>query len=377
MMSGTFKAPFLALALLLHLSAEAQIVPRTAIIENDALKRYLDNSDYNPHDYSYSSIGLFIPAQYARLDRPEPVVFNLPYALRGKELVLEILEDERDPVPVQTLAISPESTGCSVYNLAPGRLYCYRLKDPQSKRIVESGDFFVEGRRRMIRADNVRNIRDMGGLRTEDGATLAYGRLFRGGAMDNARGAIRDTLFDKSGWTVLHDDLFIRADIDLRSDRELLLTDNNPYNDMSQSPLGADVGHYHFPISDFGFITVGNMYGPVISCIVERLERGENVYFHCAQGADRTGVLAFLLGGMAGVCETDLARDYELTCFALCRTNHTRCSVQPYNYGPSVQYIKNNFQGETLARKIQDYLIKMHGVSPHEIESFRSIMVEE
>jgi len=108
---------------------------------------------------------------------------------------------------------------------------------------------------------------------------------------------------------------------------------------------------------------------------VNCLQRNKVTYIHCAAGADRTGVLSFLLGGMAGVCETDLARDYELTCFARNRVNHTRNSPFPYNYAPSIAYIKANFEGNTLSEKIQNYLIIKHGVTREQINTFRRIMV--
>jgi len=375
-MTRIYKAIILTLVLTASLTAaRAQMVPRMVIIENDVLRRYLDNSEYDTKDYGYTMITTIIPERYARWDRPEPVVFRWDYSPFWNEVVLEIRENEYDLVPVHAEHISPRSRSCAVYNLIPGRRYYYSLVDLLANTEYEKGNFFVEGRRRMIRADYVRNIRDFGGMVTEDSRIVKYGRLYRGAALDNARGGYRDTLFNKDGWKVLHDDLRITADVDLRSARELLLTDDFAGNDMDQSPLGADVGHYHFPISDFGAITVSNMYGPVIACIVDRLKKGDNVYFHCAQGADRTGVLAFLLGGMAGVCENDLARDYELTCMAVGRVSHTRCSQPPYNYAPSVQYIKENFKGDTLAEKIQDYLIKKHGVTREQINTFRSIMV--
>jgi len=376
-MAKAYKSIIIALSLLLLGigRAGAQIVPRLVFIENDVLRQYLDNSNYDVNDYTYTNITSVIPSGYGRWDKPEPVVFRWDFTPFWNDVVLEIREDEFDPVPIYAITVSPKVRHCSIYNLIPGRGYYYSLIDPTANTEYERGFFFVEGRRRMIRADFVRNIRDMGGMVTDDGCILRYGRLYRGAAMDNANGGRRDTLFNRDGWRVLHDELRITADVDLRGYRELLLTDDYPGNDMTQSPLGADVGHYHFPISDLGAVYVSNMYGPVISCIVDRLKKGDNVYFHCARGADRTGMIAFLLGGMAGVCENDLARDYELTCMAVGRMSHTRCSLPPYNYAPCVKYIKDNFKGNTLAEKIQDYLIKKHGITREQINTFQEIMV--
>ena len=352
-----------------------EMVPKMVIIENQVLRHYLDNSDYNPDDYTYSNMWKSLPEQYGRYDRPEPVVFRWDYSPFWNEVVLEIRENEYDPMPFQAIHVKPKSRMCEVYNLIPGRRYYYSLVDIMANTEYERGTFFVEGRRRMIRADFVRNIRDFGGMMTDDGRPLRYGLLYRGAALDNGRGGTRDSLFNRDGWEVLHNIIKIRADIDLRGPKELLLNDDYAGNDMNNCPLGADVEYYNYPISDFGAITVSNMYGPVIAQIVNCLQRNKVTYIHCAAGADRTGVLSFLLGGMAGVCETDLARDYELTCFARNRVNHTRNSPFPYNYAPSIAYIKANFEGNTLSEKIQNYLIIKHGVTREQINTFRRIMV--
>lgn len=352
--------------------AGAQIVPRMVIIENDLLTYYLDHSDYNPDDYSYTNI--FLPAQRQRWDSPAPVVFRWKENLEGA--ALEIREHEFDPIPFQAIEIKPRTKSCQVYNLIPGRWYFYTLVDARGNSIYEKGSFFVNGRRRMIRADNVRNIRDFGGMVTDDGRTLRYGLMYRGACLDWAtRGGQVDTIFTRDGWKVLHDLLKIRADIDLRSPLELNLTDDDPSNDMDKCPLGPDVEHHHYSMSAFGGIQTSGRYGPALLCILDCLQRGRNVFIHCAAGADRTGAISFLLGGMAGVCETDLARDYELTCMSKSTPKHTRNSDKPYYYAASVAYLKENFEGNTLSEKIQDFLIKKQGITREQITALQEIMV--
>lgn len=354
--------------------AGAQIVPRMVIIENDLLKYYLDHSDYNPNDYTYTNI--FLPAQRQRWDSPAPVTFSWKEKLG--DAVLEIRENRSDPIPFQAVEIQPRSRSCQVYNLIPGRRYYYSLVDVKGNSEYEHGSFFVEGRRRMIRADNVRNIRDFGGMVTDDGRTLRYGIMYRGACLDWAtRSGQVDTIFTKEGWKVLHDLLQIRADIDLRSDLELNLTDDNPANDMDHCPLGPDVEHHHYSMSAFGGIQTSGRYGPALQCILDCIKRGKNVFIHCAAGADRTGAISFLLGGMAGVCETDLARDYELTCMSKSTPKHTRNSDKPYYHAASVAYLKENFEGNTLSEKIQDYLIKKQGITREQITEFQRIIVDD
>lgn len=372
--------PLLGLWILFHpVEAAAQIVPPVVSVENDFLTRYLDDSDYNPSDYSYTHIDRYIPEMYGQYDKPRPVTFAWERDISWKNYLLEIYDLQLHGDPIVRYTLPAEALTCHVYNLIPGREYAYVLMGKSDSLLfpIEEGTFRVAGRRRMIRADFVTNIRDFGGLRTEDGRTLRYGRLFRGAAFDHIRNKERSPLATDDGIVVLRDELRIGAEVDLRAEKELLLLDDNPDNDMTNSMLGPAVEYYHCPISDFGAITLDNMYGPPITAVINCLERGLNVYFHCAAGADRAGVLSFLLAAMAGVCENDLARDYEITDLALGRNaRHTRNSTGAYNYAPSIEYIKTNFQGKTLSEKIQNYLIIKHHVSREQIEALQRILVE-
>ena len=356
--------PFLGLFFLfLAAEAAAQIVPPVVSVENDFLTSYLDDSDYNPSDYSYTHIDRYIPEMYGQYDKPRPVTFAWERDISWKNYLLEIYDLQLHGDPIVRYTLPAEALTCHVYNLIPGREYAYVLMGKSDSLLfpIEEGAFRVVGRRRMIRADFVTNIRDFGGLRTDDGRTLRYGRLFRGAAFDHIRNKERSPLVVDDGIAVLRDELRIGAEVDLRAEKELLLLDDDPDNDMTNSMLGPAVEYYHCPISDFGAITVDNMYGPPITAV----------------GADRAGVLSFLLAAMAGVCENDLARDYEITDLALGRNaRHTRNSTGAYNYAPSIEYIKTNFKGNTLSEKVQNYLIIKHHVSREQIETLQRILVE-
>ena len=48
---------------------------------------------------------------------------------------------------------------------------------------------------------------------------------------------------------------------------------------------------------------------------MEYVVNGDNIYFHCTIGSDRTGTLAYFLEGLLGVSEEDRLRDYEISYF--------------------------------------------------------------
>ena len=357
----------------------AQAVPPVVSIENDALRQYLDDSAYNPDDYSYTNMSRYCSGHFGKNDKPAPVTFQWEAVPSRSSVSLEVYEGGRDNGPLVRYRMEGDPGRFQVYNLTPGVTYRYLLIGTDGNRpgVFDSGFFYVDGRRRMIRAGTITNIRDFGGMTTTDGKRLVYGRLFRGAAMDNGRMGRRNYKLAPDGDAVLRDFLHIGADVDLRNDRELLLQDGRADNNMDNSPLGPSVEYHHCSIPDFGCITSPNKYGPAITAVVSSLEKGLNVYIHCAAGADRTGVLSFLLGAMAGVDENELARDYELTCFAHGgKASHSRNSTGAYNYAPSIDYIKRNFQGKTLSDKVCDYLVKRQGVIPEQITSLRRIMTD-
>ena len=57
--------------------------------------------------------------------------------------------------------------------------------------------------------------------------------------------------------------------------------------------------------------------------VMQSVVDGDNIYFHCTIGTDRTGTMAYFLEGLLAVSEEDRLRDYELTYF-FGLTNRTR-----------------------------------------------------
>ena len=86
--------------------------------------------------------------------------------------------------------------------------------------------------------------------------------------------------------------------------------------------------------------------------------KGENklkgVYISGTVGADRTATLAFLINGLLGVSEEDLAKDYELSSFASDGTSPILRKRSDANYADMVSKIKS-LNGENLQHKIYKY----------------------
>lgn len=136
------------------------------------------------------------------------------------------------------------------------------------------------------------NVRDLGGWAC-DGGTVKYGMLFRGGQPSAyARAA-------------LVDNLGIRGELDLQG----------PDNTRTTSLLGTDV-EYCRP-AQYQWYTIANkaIWKEIIGFIFDGAKYGRPTLFHCAAGADRTGTVACVLEALLGVSQSDIDKDYELTCF--------------------------------------------------------------
>ena len=80
-------------------------------------------------------------------------------------------------------------------------------------------------------------------------------------------------------------------------------------------PLGPLSWHLHFSSAyegDAGLLWARRLQG-VFKLMLDR--NNYPLVFHCIAGQDRTAAVAFILNGLLGVAEDDLARDWEVSGF--------------------------------------------------------------
>ena len=163
---------------------------------------------------------------------------------------------------------------------------------------------------------NAYNIRDLGGYACSDEKTTKWNNLIRGDDLTNLAEDEIDFIADYG----------VKAVIDLRSDSECR-TNPDPF------AVRSDVQYINIPLmdnvmvnpppemfssSDFSlsetYIDLAENAQPQIKKVMETIiEANGGVLFHCAGGKDRTGVIAMLLLGAAGVSEADIISNYEVT----------------------------------------------------------------
>ena len=258
----------------------------------------------------------------------------------------------------------------SISNLVPNSHYHYKVTN-SGNNVVAKGEFKTTGALHQVYFNkNVRNARDLGGLKTLDGKTIRYRMLYRGGRTDNIKDDGKAEL----------------AAVGIKAELDLTAEDNGKsYFGSSYSycaPIFEESQNYRTMLDDKDCRPKVNK---AVQFIFDNIKQGKPVYFHCAAGRDRTGTIAALLLALLNVREADIARDYELTYFApeswSMSTNqetgekyfnHTR---NVGSYTRLVTYIRDFDNAGSLPLGAEKYLLAI-GIDQQDINDFKTIMLK-
>lgn len=287
----------------------------------EAVRNYLANVTYDPGDYSTSQIANYAPAT--------AVVSNYK-------------------------PIGQTAGGVTHYNEVPNVLTPFASGG-------KGGTLKPLDALRWIRTSSgatAWNVRDLGGWPC-DGGTVKYGLLFRGGKLAAADRA------------VLVGELGIQHDLDLRG-REGGGPGDEP--EMTESPLGSDVWYTRTQQFAWYSLTPVATWQTYLRCVIDAVTHREPVYFHCTAGADRTGTLACVLEGILGMSQSDIDKDYELTCFY--SGTGTDNDVRRRNETDWTGLINaiNAVPGDSFRDKCVRFAVGTCGMSMSDINAFRAAM---
>jgi hypothetical protein len=254
------------------------------------------------------------------------------------------------------LSVSSVSDTAFIYNLVPQTIYWYRIMSADDK-VLSDGIFKTQGYLRMIKAEKVTNVRDIGGWKC-DGGRLAYEKIYRGATLQGFTDQIGPV--DETDIKEFVDNLGIKSEFDLREGLK-----------HNSSPLGSNVEFNNIGIRDYmclmqniksgSYINSGNYYSAVeniIDRLISDLKSGKGTYFHCLMGADRTGTIIALIEALCGVSEADIVKDWELTSFGAVGYRKYINEQGTYRY--------KNSKGKTVyapdeMRAVFDYLYNNYG----------------
>ena len=216
-----------------------------------------------------------------------------------------------DPDDSGTDVRAPDSAGRTVIARTARRQYIHLFEPEQG---------FIVGAERCLRMDGPDNFRDLGGYPTADGSYSRWGRLFRSDRLDGL------TANDQAQIESLN----ISTVFDLRSNGEVA---------MAPDRLPSAVKHVHLPMSSdvaqqrsmlaritdgtlskfdnddmsSGYLGMLEGFGDYFIEVINEIIEGHRILFHCTAGKDRTGVMAMVLLGLAGVSAPYLLDDYEIS----------------------------------------------------------------
>ncbi len=274
-----------------------------------------------------------------------------------------------------------------ITGLLHGKTYYWKVVDVSNDTESEVRSVHIlDGQVRWIDADGGRNIRDLGGWKTESGKTVQYGMLYRGACVDGKNGIA----LTSTGKQQFRDILGIKTQLDLRG------SDDGDNGAQSSSDFG--VAYVKAVFNQYDYIFTDSYSRESLRKIFDVLSDEANypIYFHCNAGADRTGTLAFIINGLLGVSHDDLTRDFELTGMAI--GNRLRSFLDTStgeavwdpsgvmmsggsNYiawGPLYEKMMTNYgTGDgKLSSAIENFLKAECGVPQQQIDDFRRFMLK-
>lgn len=208
--------------------------------------------------------------------------------------------------------------------------------------------------------DRAWNVRDLGGWSC-DGGTVKYGLLFRGGKLETA---------DR---TVLVGELGVQHDLDLRG-REGGGAGDEP--EMTVSPLGSDVWYTRTQKYAWYTLTPVASWQIYLRCVIDAVTHREPIYFHCTAGADRTGTLACVLEGILGMSQSDIDKDYELTCFYSGTSSDNAARRRNETDWIGLINAINAVPGDSFRDKCVHFAVGSCDISMADINAYRAAMID-
>lgn len=293
-------------------------------------------------------------------DNSIPLPYRFSWASDEKpslNFVLQVAKDDAFASPVREIRTKRKQA--VVWNLELGARYHWRVIVEDGSAVSETRAFQTEmALPRWIYVGGLTNVRDCGGWPTSTGLRIRQGLLYRGSEMD------RHHAITPAGHLTLRDELRLRTDLDIRG---------------AELPQGYKP---HLARDDIAWINIGiSPYGEIAKDECKAAYRklftalaNPDLYpahLHCFGGADRTGTVCLLLGGVLGMSDADLVTDYELTSLAIYSAR--RRNFKLFN---ELLGVLDGYGGRDapLSVKSVNYLLSA-GVTPEQIDEIRDIFL--
>ncbi len=286
-------------------------------------------------------------------DPYRPFVFK--YVFQNQSGTLWISEQE-DLSNAKQYELPKSRQHIEIHNLKVDTDYYYKVLVAGEEYL---GRFHTALATRYIHIPGLENVRDIGGGTTLDGKKVKQGLLIRGPEMDGLT-TVTSFIQEDQGKEIQQEFGFV-YDMDLRA--------ANIYVSEYYSKLGVPQNFYLAP--QYGEI-FNTHYSAALKRVFQDLAKPEKypVYMHCTWGRDRTGTVVFLLQAVLNMSEEDMWQEFRRSAYSYSKMAISEdmqviiAGLEPYT-------------GDTLQEKIVTYLTTEIGVTQEEIESIRSILLED
>ena len=209
--------------------------------------------------------------------------------------------------------------GCSEHSRDLGDQKPVSFADSLALSLGTDTTLLVPGRH--VDLEGVVNFRDLGGIQTDSGKSLVWGKIYRSGKLSG---------LTESDFLTL-DSLGIRSVVDFRSQGEV---------QSEPDSFGDGVSYYHLPIGDDNW-TTGDFMSTLARIPADSIEEmmvslysriplewseqykaffriisdtsNLPLVFHCTAGKDRTGMASAMLLTILGIEDEIVRNEYELS----------------------------------------------------------------
>lgn len=330
---------------------------------------FYNADDYSDDDYSTSHLSKI--TYPCRADIPVPFTVKWNHnenAMRTTVAVDTKTIGTSNPYTLKTY----DATGFDnypIYNLLPNTRYYYKVTHVLSDgSLVEakSGNFLTSSEPwRLLYIDGTQNVRDLGGWTGLNGKKLRYGKIIRGAALSDS--SFPSLIITGNGRLALSE-LKVQAELNLgATDQTSEIAQNCEYKKVYYTDYATAITEESYR----------EMFKTLLEWIVDCLNNSKPIYMHCQGGCDRTGTLSFLLLGLLGVSESDLAKEYELSSFSnigFGRLRTTTKAIDVYDYVGMVAELKK-YSGNTITDKFYNFATTGCGILEDTITQFRNNML--
>ena len=361
-----------------------------------------DNGGYRPANHQSDYLDP-VAAEWEKGEKSDEskgieIEFQPAESLKGKEYTISYASN---PEFHNAKTITTTDTKVYLKNLFVNEKYYVKVSaDGKSSQTI---DFTTGDYPRWIDARPMFNVRDAGGYMTSSGQRIKQGLVYRGGEITPAVGWQANSWNSYTGdvggrytgsdgkmvdqhITSQNDDskkafredmgMVNGLEIDLRSSSE-----RNGYNACGFA-VNNDISYKLLSISSYdnGMKNNKNEIKQVFEAFAQADQHP--VYYHCYGGADRTGVVGFMLGAVLGMSYTDLVIDFELTSYSSNPSRNYRSHLRsgPYNYWPRmVSYLQDTLHwsnAKTIKQSMEEFLVNDCKISQTTIDTIRNIMLE-